>query len=101
MTLIIALGSFLDAILYTAATVYSFYLATTVAVFVLRRKEPQVERPYRVTGFPVTPLIFSAVSGFLIYSAVIYKPRVAAISCLLVPLGVLLYWLSNRLATKR
>jgi len=72
VVLIIVLGSFLDTVLYTAAAVYSFYLATSAAVFVLRRKEPRAARPYRVTGFPVTTLIFCAVCAFLIYSAVKY-----------------------------
>jgi amino acid transporter len=98
--LVLALGSFLNAILYTAATVYAFYLATTLAVFVLRRKEPQVERPYRLTGYPVTPLLFSAVCAFLIYSAICYKPHIAALSCLLVPSGLLLFWFSNRQARR-
>ncbi len=96
LVLIVALGSFLNAILYTAATVYSFYLATTLAIFVLRRREPQVERPYRVFGYPVVPLIFSAVCAFLIYGAVSYKPRVAAVSTLILPVGLLLYAISQR-----
>jgi len=96
VVLILALGSFLNAILYTAATVYSFYLATTLAILVLRRREPQVERPYRVFGYPVVPLVFSAVCAFLIYSAVCYRPRVAAISALILPLGLLLYRISER-----
>jgi len=70
--LIIILGSFVDTLLYTAAPVYSFYLATSVAVIVLRFKEPNVERPYRVTAFPFTTIIFCAVCAFLIYSAVSY-----------------------------
>ena len=94
--LILALGTFLNAILYTAATVYSFYLATTLAILVLRHKEPQVERPYRVFGYPVVPLMFSAVCTFLIYSAACYKPKVAAICALLLPMGFLPYWLSQR-----
>jgi amino acid transporter len=93
--LILVLGSFLNAILYTAATVYSFYLATTLALLVLRHKEPQIERPYQVFGYPLVPLLFSAVCAFLIYSAVCYKPQVAAISTLILPLGLLLYWISQ------
>lgn len=98
--LVLTLGSFLNAILYTAATVYSFYLASTLAILVLRRKEPRVERPYRVLGYPVIPLVFSAACAFLIYSAVCYKPRVAAISTLLLPLGLFLYWASQRAAKR-
>ncbi len=70
--LIAILGSFVDTLLYTAAPVYTFYLATSLSVMVLRRKEPNVERPYRVTGYPLTTLIFCAVCAFLIYSAVSY-----------------------------
>ena len=70
--LIVILGSFIDTLLYTAAPVYTFYLATSLAVIVLRFKEPHVERPYRVTGYPVTTIIFCVVCAFLIYSAVSY-----------------------------
>jgi amino acid transporter len=70
--LIVVLGSFINTLLYTAAPVYTFYLATSLAVIVLRFKEPYVERPYRITGYPVTTIIFCAVCAFLIYSAVSY-----------------------------
>lgn len=98
VTLIVVLGSFVDAILYTAATVYSFYLGSTLAVIVLRFKEPHVERPYRVPGYPLTPLVFAGVCAFLIYSAVIYKPWIALVSCGLLALGLPLWLISNRLA---
>jgi amino acid transporter len=91
VALIVVLGSFVNAVLYTAATVYSFYLATTLAVIVLRRKDPHVERPYRVIGYPWTPLVFAAVCLFLIHSAVLYKPWIAVTSCGLVALGFLLW----------
>lgn len=97
IVLIAVLGSFLNAVLYTAATVYTFYLGTTVALFVLRRREPGVERPFRIPGYPVTPLVFAGVCVFLIYSAVTYKPQVAAAACALLPLGLVLYALSRRL----
>lgn len=96
LALILTLGSFLNAILYTAATVYVFFLATMLSVIVLRRKEPHVARPYRIPGYPLTPLAFGAACVFLIYNAILYKPHIAAVSCLLVPSGLLLYWLSER-----
>ena len=70
--LILILGNFVDTLLYTAAPVYAFYFATSLSVIVLRRKEPAVERPYRVTGYPVTTIIFCAVCAFLIYKTVSY-----------------------------
>ncbi len=96
LVLIVILGSFVNAILYTAAVVYSFYLATSLAVIVLRFRDPNTERPYRVTGFPLTTLLFIVVCGFLIYSAVIYKPRVALVGLVILLIGLPIYWLSTK-----
>jgi amino acid transporter len=96
ITLIVALGSFVNAILYTAAAVYAFYCASTVAVIVLRRKEPGRERPFRVPGYPVTPLLFAAVCLFLIHSAVLYKPDIAVAAGVLLLLGLPLWWFGSR-----
>lgn len=95
VALIIILGSFDHTLLYTAAAVYSFYLATNAAVIVLRFKEPHVERPYRVTGYPFTTILFCCVCAFLIYSAVAYKPEVAAVACGILLLGLPLYRLTR------
>ncbi len=100
VALIIIFGSFVDTILYTATAVYTFYLATSLSVIVLRFKEPQTERPYRVTGYPVTTLIFCAVCAFLIYSAASYawyEKRGSIILLLAVlSVGVFLYLLTNQ-----
>lgn len=99
VALIIIFGSFVDVILYTAIAVYSFYLATSLSVIVLRYKEPKAERPYRVTGYPITTLIFCAVCVFLIYSAVSYawnEKRGSLILLLVILLvGAFLYWLTE------
>ncbi|MBN1765304.1 MAG: amino acid permease [Sedimentisphaerales bacterium] len=94
LLLAILLGSFLDTIIYTAAAVYSFYLATSLAVMVLRCREPNVPRPYKVTGFPIPTIIFCLVCAFLIYSAVDYKPYIALIPCGICLLGLPVYWIT-------
>ncbi|MCK5271227.1 MAG: amino acid permease, partial [Sedimentisphaerales bacterium] len=101
MVLVILLGSFLNTVIYTAVAVYSFYLATTLAILVLRRKDPNLKRPYKVTGYPFTPLIFAGVCIFLIYSAVTYKPLIAAVPLGLLLLGVPVYWLTSGKKTSR
>lgn len=95
--LIIVLGSFANAVLYTAAIVYAFYMASTLAVIVLRRKEGKIVRPFRVPGYPFVPLLFAAVCGFLIQSAVRHKPQVALAACVLLIVGVPLHQWSKRL----
>jgi amino acid transporter len=97
VAIIVLLGSFLETILYTAAPVYLFLLATTLAVIVLRRSDPTAPRPCRVPGYPLTPLIFSAACAFLAYSAMAYKPWTALAALGIALAGLPLYWVSNRL----
>ena len=94
--LIVALGSFIDTLIYTAPAVYTFYLATSIAVFVLRRRDPDTERPYKVSLYPLPTLLFCGVCAFLIYSAVIYKPTVTLAALALLLLGLPVYALSRR-----
>lgn len=95
LALILAFGGYIDAILYTAAAVYAFYLGTSLSVIVLRFREPDVERPYKVTGYPITPLIFSGVCLFLIYSSINYarnfKPISLIVLAVALGLGVVIY----------
>jgi len=99
LSLIMVFGSFIDTILYAAAAVYAFYLGTSLAVIVLRFKEPQVERPYKVTGYPVTTLIFSAVCALLIYSCVTYALATRRVSIIVLlsvlAAGMIVYWLTD------
>jgi basic amino acid/polyamine antiporter, APA family len=92
---ILTLGGFGDSVLYTAAPVYLFYLATSLAVGVLRFREPQTQRPYRTWGYPVTTLLFAAICVFLARSAVVYRPQVALAALGILLLGLPLYWLSR------
>lgn len=67
----------------------------------MRCKEPHVERPNRVVGYPVTPLLFAGVCVFLIHAAVTYKPWIAAAACGLLLLGLGVWWLDKCSAPSR
>ncbi len=99
MSLVLILGTFVDAILYTAAAVYTFYLGTSFSILVLRFKEPATERPYKVTGYPVTPLIFSGVCAFLVYKATTYaaqnKQLFLIIMATTLAVGLVIYLLTD------
>lgn len=99
--LILALGSFIDTVMYTAAAVYLFYLATSVAVIVLRIREGAASRTYRATGFPVTTIVFCLVCAFLIVAAVDYKPIMAVAALGVILLGVPAFWLSEMVGRRR
>jgi amino acid transporter len=101
LSLAIALlaGSFIDTILYTAPVVWLFFLATGLSVFVLRHKDPESLRAYKVTGFPVTPIVFCSCSVFMFYTCMSYafmkNPIGLLISASTLLTGALLYWLTD------
>ena len=57
---------------YTAPVFWFFFLLVGIALFVLRRREPNAERPFKVPLYPVTPLIFCLSSAYLLYSSLAY-----------------------------
>jgi len=93
--LIVLFGSFVDTLLYTAPAVYAFYLATSCAVLVLRRKAPGVPRPYRVTAYPVPTLLFCVACCFLLYSVVTYRPLSTFATFAVLLLGLPVYHYSR------
>ncbi len=71
--------------------VFIFYGATTLGVFVLRRKMPDAPRPYKVWGYPVVPAIFIIFCIGLIFNTVVARPREAAIGMTLILSGIPVY----------
>ncbi|MFH1463557.1 MAG: amino acid permease [Pseudomonadota bacterium] len=88
-----ALTASFDALLtYTGFTLSAVAALTVLGVFVLRRREPALPRPYRTWGYPVTPVLFVALMGWMMAQAVLSRPAVAlaGLGTLLAGLG--LWW---------
>jgi APA family basic amino acid/polyamine antiporter len=70
------------------------YLMTAASVFVLRRKRPDLPRPYRVVGYPVVPVLFVLVALLLLANTLQKSPRESLMGLALMALGVpfYLYW---------
>ena len=73
-----------------------FYALVAASIFIYRRREPDAERPYRVWGYPVVPILFLIVSVALIIQTIVNTPRQSAIGLFLISLGVPVYWLLDR-----
>lgn len=88
-------GSFINTILYTAPVVWIFFTATGISLFVLRYKESNVLRPYKVTGYPIIPIVFCLSSFFMFCSSVSYafinRPAGLIILISVVIFGILTY----------
>ena len=73
--------------------VYIFYGATTVGVFILRRRMPDAHRPYKTWGYPVVPALFVLFCMGLFFNTIITRPREAGIGLSLILLGIPVYFL--------
>ncbi len=72
--------------------VFIFYGATTLGVFILRRKMPDAHRPYKVWGYPFVPAIFILFCIGLFFNTIIARPREAIIGMILILLGIPVYF---------
>jgi APA family basic amino acid/polyamine antiporter len=57
---------------FTAPVFWFFFMLNGIALFVLRRKDPDLPRPFKVPAYPVLPIIFIATCAYLLYSSVTY-----------------------------
>jgi APA family basic amino acid/polyamine antiporter len=72
-------------------TVFIFYGATSLGVFILRHKMPEAHRPYKVWGYPYVPAIFVLFCIGLFFNTIITRPREAAIGMALILAGIPVY----------
>jgi APA family basic amino acid/polyamine antiporter len=81
--------------------VFIFYGATSLAVFILRRKMPDAPRPYKVWGYPVVPAIFILFCIVLVFNTTLTRPREAILGLSLIFTGLPVYWFLNRKKDKQ
>jgi APA family basic amino acid/polyamine antiporter len=86
------MGTFDQLTNYAVFAMWIFYILTTSAVFVLRRKRPDATRPYKTLGYPLTPLIFILVGIWLLINTLQTSPLEAGIGLLLISLGIPVYF---------
>ena len=85
-------GTYDQLATYVVFVSWLFYAMSCAAVIRLRHIAPDLPRPYRAWGYPVTPLIFVAFSLWLVANTIREAPRDAAIGTGIVALGLPLYW---------
>ena len=78
--------------------IWPFLALAAAGVLVLRRTRPSLERPYRVPGYPVVPLVFVVGTVWIVGSALIAQPAPTLAGIGLTLLGAPVYWLRRRAA---
>jgi APA family basic amino acid/polyamine antiporter len=94
-------GTYKQLYTYVIFTGWLFYAAATFAVVILRRKRPGIERPYRVWGYPVVPIAFSAAALTIVANALVRSPKESGIGLILVLTGVPIFLFWGRKARSR
>ena len=96
--LLASTGTYKQLYTYVIFTGWLFYAAATFAVVILRRKRPDIERPYRVWGYPVVPIAFSAAALTIVANALVRSPKESGIGLILVLTGVPIFLIWKRKA---
>ncbi|GJQ20884.1 MAG: amino acid transporter [Bacteroidia bacterium] len=91
-------GSYSQLLDYIVFAVLIFYILTVASVFVLRKKRPHAERPYRAFGYPVLPALYIIMALYIDLMLLLYKPQYTWPGLFLVLAGipVYLFWKRSR-----
>jgi basic amino acid/polyamine antiporter, APA family len=89
-------GTYNDLLNYIIFAVLVFYILTIGSLFVLRRKRPDAERPYRAIGYPVLPAIYIVMAVFIDIVLLRYSPEYTWPGLIIVLLGIPVYFLWSR-----
>ncbi len=95
-------GSYNQLAGYVVFVGFLFYGMSAVGVMILRHREPDLPRPYRAWGYPVTPIVFVVFAAYLIWDAIKQQPVDSAKGIGLLVAGLVLYYVMgwNRASVK-
>ncbi len=89
-------GTYGDLLDYVIFAVLIFYVLTISGLFVLRRTKPDVERPYKVLGYPFIPGLYIVLASLISIDLLIFKPRYTWPGLIIVLIGVPIYYLWSK-----
>jgi len=72
-----------------------FYILTIAGLFILRRTQPNADRPYRAIGYPVLPAVYIVMAVFIDIVLLLYKPQYTWPGLIIVLLGIPVYYAWN------
>ncbi len=95
--LLVWTGTLDQIVTYSTVVISIFYAMAGLAVIILRKRYPDLERPYKVWGYPWIPLIFAATMLIYVWDVWTKQPQEAWFGIGLLAAGVPLYLLSQRI----
>ncbi len=98
--LLILSGQFEKVLTFVGFSLSLFTFLTVCCVFILRKKSIEVTTNYKTWGYPVTPIIFLALTGFTIYFVLTQKPVESLLGLSNVAIGAIIYVVGTKLSSK-
>ena len=90
--LLVLSGTYNDLLDYVVFAVLIFYILTVGAVFILRKKQPNADRPYKVIAYPFLPILYIVMALTICISLLVFKTAFAFTGLCLVLLGVPIFY---------
>jgi APA family basic amino acid/polyamine antiporter len=89
-------GKYGDLLVYSTFASLLFYILTILGIFILRKKEPKTERPYKAFGYPFIPALYILITLAICIDLLVYDLRNAGMGLLIVLLGIPIYFIVGR-----
>jgi APA family basic amino acid/polyamine antiporter len=89
-------GTFETLADYAIFALWAFYGLMVAGVIVLRRKRPDLPRPYRMWGYPITPLLFLTTAVWFLGNMLITRPGPSFAGLILIATGVPVYFVWHK-----
>jgi len=85
-------GTYGDLLDYVVFAVLLFYILTVIGIFILRKKQPNAERPYKAFGYPLIPAVYILLAAAISIDLLIFKPNYTWPGLAIVLLGIPVYF---------
>jgi APA family basic amino acid/polyamine antiporter len=95
ITILVGTGTFQTVLIYTQFSLLLCSFLTVLGLIVLRIREPGLERPYKVWGYPITPLLFLAVTLYMMIYVISDKPTESLLGLITVIGGLIIYFFAK------
>jgi basic amino acid/polyamine antiporter, APA family len=91
--LLCLVGAYGQLLAYVMLAVILFYILTIIGIFILRKKQPDLHRPYKAFGYPVLPIIYILLTSAFCFILIRYMFNVTGWGLLIVGLGIPVYFI--------
>jgi APA family basic amino acid/polyamine antiporter len=95
VTALVASGTFEKVLIYTQFSLLLSSFLTVLGLIVLRFREPKLERPYKVWCYPITPIVFLAITLWMMFFVIRDKPKESLLGLITVLAGLIIYFFAK------